>query len=59
LLKNEKTPENYLDLKIDMPPNSLKDPNVGSIMKQRKKKVGARSLTHNTLGIGGRVGAPR
>jgi NAD(P)H-dependent flavin oxidoreductase YrpB (nitropropane dioxygenase family) len=42
----------------DMPPNSLKVPNVGLKLKQRKKKrVGARSLIHNTLGVGGHVGA--
>jgi hypothetical protein len=36
----------------DVPPNSLKDPNVGPKTKQhKKKKVGAHSLTCNTLGV--------
>jgi len=39
--------------------NSSKDPKVGPKMKQQKKqKVGAHSLTHNTLGVGGCAGAP-
>jgi len=38
----------------DTPPNSLRDPNMGPGAKQQKnKKIGARSLIHNTLGIGG------
>jgi len=42
----------------DMPPNSSKDPKVGPKMKQQKKKrIGAHSLTRSTLGVGGRVGA--
>jgi hypothetical protein len=41
-----------------MPPNSVRDPKVGPKMKQQKKKsVGAHSLTHNTSGVGGCVGA--
>jgi hypothetical protein len=44
----------------DMPPNSLRDPKVGSRAKQRnKKKVGARSLTRNTSRLGRCVGASR
>ncbi len=42
----------------DAPPNSSRDPKVGPKAKQRKKKrVGACSLTCNTLGVGGRAGA--
>jgi hypothetical protein len=42
-----------------MHPNSSIDPKVGPKAKQqKKKKVGAHSLTCNTLGVGGRVGAP-
>ncbi len=41
-----------------MPPNSSRDPMVGPKVKQRKKKkVGARSFTRNTLGVGGRARA--
>jgi hypothetical protein len=43
----------------DTPLNSLRDPNVGSRMKQRKKKnIGAHFLTHTTPRVGERVGAP-
>ncbi len=43
-----------------MPPNSSKDPKVGPKMKQHKKNIiGAHSLTHDTLGVGGCVGALR
>ncbi len=36
-----------------MPPNSLRNPHVGLKMKQWKnKRVGARSSTHSTLGVG-------
>jgi hypothetical protein len=46
------------DYIFDMPPNSSRDPKVGPKVKQRKKKrVGACSLTHNTLGVRGHVGA--
>jgi len=39
---------------LDTPPNSSKDPKVGLRAKHRKKnKVTARSLTCNTLGVGG------
>ncbi len=42
----------------EVSPNFLKDPNVGPIAKQqKKKKVGAHSLTHNTLGVGEHVRA--
>jgi hypothetical protein len=34
LLKNENAPNNCLDLKIDVPPNSLRNPNVVPKMKQ-------------------------
>ncbi len=38
---------------FDVPPNSLKDPNVGSKAKKQKKKlVWAHLLTYNTLGVG-------
>jgi hypothetical protein len=38
-------------LESDMPPNSSRDPKVGLRVKQwKKKKVGARSLIHNTSG---------
>ncbi len=44
----------------DVPPNSSRDPKVGPKMKEwKKKKIGARSLTHNTSGVGGCDGAPR
>ncbi len=44
----------------DAPTNSSRDPKVGSRVKQQmNKKVGARSLIHNILGIRGRVGASR
>jgi hypothetical protein len=37
----------------DAPPNSSRDPKVGPKVKQQKKKrVGAHSPTHNTLGVG-------
>jgi len=37
----------------DTPPNFLRDPNVGPIMKQQKnKKVGAHSLTCNISKVG-------
>jgi hypothetical protein len=40
----------------DAPPNSFKDPNVGSIVKQwKKKRVEARFIARNTLRIGARV----
>jgi len=32
----------------DMPPNSLRDPKVGPIVKQQQKKVEACSLSHIT-----------
>jgi hypothetical protein len=39
---------------FDVPPNFLKDPNVGPKVKQRKKKIiEACSLTCNTLGVEG------
>jgi len=39
------------------PPYSLIDPNVGARMKQwKKKRVGARSLTCNILGVRRSVG---
>jgi hypothetical protein len=42
----------------DMPPNSSKDPKVGPRVKQwKKKRVKARSLTRNILGVGGCDGA--
>jgi len=41
-----------------MPPNFSGDPKVGPKAKQRKKKrVGARFVIYNTLGIGGHVRA--
>jgi len=41
-----------------MPPNFLKDPIVGPITKQcKKKKVGACSLIHSISRVGGRGGA--
>jgi hypothetical protein len=44
---------------LDLPPNSLRDPNVGpKVKKWKNKRVGARSLTCSTSGIGGHVGAP-
>jgi hypothetical protein len=37
----------------DTPPNSSRDPKVGPRAKQQKKKrVGAHSLTHNTSKVG-------
>jgi hypothetical protein len=43
---------------IDMPLNSSRDPKVGPRAKQMKKKsVGACSLIHSILGVGGRVRA--
>jgi hypothetical protein len=36
----------------DAPSNSFRDPNVGPIMKQWKKKIETQYLTHNTLKIG-------
>ncbi len=45
---------------IDTPPNCSRDRKVGSRMKQqKKKKVEACSLTHNTLGLGGHAGASK
>jgi hypothetical protein len=45
---------------VHVPPNSLRDPKVGPQAKQQKKKrVGASSLTHSTSGVGGHVGASR
>jgi hypothetical protein len=42
----------------DMPPNSLRNPNVVQRMKQwKKKKVGAHSLACNTSGVRRCVGA--
>jgi hypothetical protein len=47
-------------IKIDAPPNSLKDPNVGFEMKQWKKKgVGACSLAYSTCGVKKYVRASR
>ncbi len=44
----------------DVPPNSLRDQNVGSKSKQwKKKKVRAHSLTHSISKVKGHVGAPR
>jgi hypothetical protein len=44
----------------DMPPNSLRDPNVGPRTKHwKKKKYGAHSLICNTSGVGGCVGTTR
>jgi len=41
-----------------MPPNSSRDPKMGPKEKQqKKKKIGACSLTHNTLRVGGHVRA--
>ncbi len=41
-----------------MPPNSSRNPKVVPKAKQQeKKKVGAHSLTQNTLGVRGRVEA--
>jgi hypothetical protein len=41
---------------LDAPLNSSKDPKVGPIMKQRKKKkVETCSLIRNTSGVGGHV----
>jgi hypothetical protein len=38
----------------DVPPNSLGDPKVGPRMKQqKKKKIGARSLTRNISKVRG------
>lgn len=43
---------------FDAPPKSWRDPKVHLIVKQRKKKkVGAHSLIHSTLGVGGHAGA--
>jgi len=43
---------------IDAPPNSSKDPRMGPKEKQQKKKrVGACSLTHNISRVGGHVKA--
>ncbi len=42
---------------VDMPPNSSRDPKVDPKAKQwKKKRVGAHSLTHNAVGLGGHVG---
>jgi hypothetical protein len=42
--------------KDDTPTNFVRDPNVGPIMKQQKKKrIGACSLTYNTSGVGRHV----
>jgi hypothetical protein len=38
-------------LAVNTPLNSLKDPNVGLRANNEKKKVGARSLTYDTLGV--------
>jgi len=47
--------KNMLD---DVPPNSSKDSKMGPRTKQRKKKkVGACSLTRNTLRVRGHAGA--
>ncbi len=44
----------------DAPPNSLRNPNVDPKSKQWKnKKVGALTLTWNTLNVGGHVRAPK
>ncbi len=44
----------------DMPPNSLKDPNLSFKMKQRKKKrVRAHFLIRNTSRVEGHVEAPK
>ncbi len=50
---------NDFHILIDTPLNSVKDANVGLRTKQRKKKVGAHSLTRNTSGVGRRAGALR
>jgi hypothetical protein len=44
---------------MDTPPHSLKVSNVSSEMKTTKGGIGVCSLVHNTLGVEGRVGAPR
>jgi hypothetical protein len=45
---------------FDAPLNFSRDLKVGPKAKQRKKKkVGARSLTHNTLRVGGHARVPR
>jgi len=50
----------YVQINHDAPPNSLRDPKVGSKMKQqKKKKVKARSLPCNIYRVGGRNGASR
>jgi hypothetical protein len=37
-----------------VPPNSSRDPKVGLRVKHgKKKRIGARSLIHSTLGVGG------
>jgi hypothetical protein len=47
-------------LQGDAPPNSSRDPKVGPRAKQqKKKKVWACSLTHNTSGVGRCVGVLR
>jgi hypothetical protein len=46
----------------DVPSNSLRNPNVGPRMKQRKKKkkkVEPHSLACSISGVGGHVGVPR
>jgi hypothetical protein len=43
----------------DVPPNSLRNPNVGLRTKQYKKKIiGACSLICNILGVGGHAAIP-
>jgi len=43
-----------------VPPNSSRDPKLGPKLKEwKKKKVGAHSLTHSTLGIKRHAKAPR
>jgi len=45
---------------FDMPLNSSRNPKVGPITKQwKKKKVGAHSLICNTLKVGGHVRTSR
>jgi len=42
-----------LTMASDVPPNSLRNPNVDPKVKQHKqKKIRAHSLVHNTSGVG-------
>ncbi len=50
------SPGTVLGKNFQNAPNFSKDPKLGPRTKQRKKKrIGACSLTHNTLGVGGRA----